>query len=126
MTSGFEPTNTRLMSGQSIYHKVIDSVVFFSALLAVSSSYECKGSAWVPAFAGTHASGKAGKELGLFHRTQGKIEITRYKDCHEFHPKIIVWKVCGTAVHQNDKEITLALATCTLVHTYTLVQNVRS
>ena len=28
-----------------------------------------KGSEWVPAFAGTHASGRAGKELELFHPT---------------------------------------------------------
>ena len=31
-----------------------------------------KGSAWVPAFAGTHASDRAGKELELFHPTQNK------------------------------------------------------
>ena len=41
------------------------------------SYHTCKGSAWVPAFAGTHASVRAGKELKWFHPTQTKIEIER-------------------------------------------------
>ena len=69
--------------------------------------------------AGTHASGRAVKKLELFHPTRTK--YTNTKEWPEVNPKSKVWQACGTGVHQNDREMTLALATCTCSHVHTRI-----
>ena len=90
----------------------------------------------MPAFAGTHASGRAGKELELFHPTH---KNWNWKECQEFQPKFIVWREMVYNKENKHSCNTLALnalplsetqrtrfyiRTCTLVHSiiHSLVQ----
>ena len=69
------------MSKLSAWSRNTYNGVMYTYIMCASPVHDIcvidKGSAWGPAFAGTHASGRAGKELELFHPTHTRIEIER-------------------------------------------------
>ena len=53
--------------------------IFMGWLCGLLIIITCKGSAWVPAYAGTHASGKAGQHFSLFDSI-----LSRVRKLHTF------------------------------------------